>query len=610
MEKRTVLAIALSVVVLGAYFLIMNVVNPPKQVTPPAAAESGAPVSAQTSTQEIPQAPVSVSVPETSPISQDRYIPEPAAGENISRQAVIVETDLIKVVLTNSGGNIISFQLKDHLDGGEPVEMIYSGDFETQAFAIAFGNQEDVIYNRVHSEKRNFRVKQITDLIVEFSQEIYTAQGSYFTLTKRYEFMPREYMFELTVVMDGGHSLSSFNFGGAAYTLVFGPQIGPTFAKLDQRYEYRNYLTYKGKLKNEKVNDKGPLLINSQPSWAAIAGKYFALVAMPYASQYDLAFSTSRLEAKPTNTSRLFITKPVSNSSRIEDKYHFYLGPKNQESLNIYNRGDNGFKLRETGLVEVAATKGFLSPVEKVLKWFLMLFHKMIPNYGVAIIFLTLLVKIVFFPLTKKGSESTIRMQALAPKIKEIQTKYKDNQQKMNQEMADFYKKEGYNPMMGCLPMLLQLPIFIAMYNLFNNHFDLRGAMFIPGWIPDLSVPEAIYNFPEGFKLPIVGWTALRLLPFIYVGSQLLYGKVTQTPGQGGNTQMKFMLYAMPIIFFFILYDVPSGLLLYWVMSNILTMVQQVGINKYLAHKKAVSGVTDEPVKPVIAPWHKKKKRK
>ena len=156
--------------------------------------------------------------------------------------------------------------------------------------------------------------------------------------------------------------------------------------------------------------------------------------------------------------------------------------------------------------------------------------------------------------------------------------------------------------------MLLQIPIFFAMYNLFNSHFDLRGAEFIPGWIPDLSLPEAIYNFPDNFRLPLLGWNALRLLPFIYVGSQLLYGKVTQTPDQQGNKQMKMMLYAMPVIFFFVLYDVPSGLLIYWIMSNLLTMVQQLGLNKYMAKKKAAAAVS-EP-KPVIAPVGPKKKRK
>ena len=589
--------------------------QPSGQTSPDSVSPAGSADSAGPGTIVAGSAPAAEGIPETSsaPSSPDS-LPQaalPPIEEAAFPQDVTIETDLIKVLLTNRGGDISSFLLKNHKDHGEQVEMILTGGAEAQAFAVAFGNRDDVIAKKVKPENRYFRVRRISDLIVEFSQDYDTVSGGRFSLTKRYEFKPGEYMFELTISLNGGTTVGSFNFGGAAYTLIFGPQIGPKFEKLDARYEYRNYITYKGKMKTEKVNEKSPTIIDSNPSWAAIAGKYFTLIAMPYANQYELAFSAQPESGLPS-ASRLYITRLASSSSRMEDKYHFYLGPKNLESLSIYDRGDNGFKLRETGLVEIADTKGFLAPLEKALKWCLMFFHRLIPNYGIAIILLTLLVKLITFPLTKKGSESTIRMQALSPKIKEIQEKYKDNRVKMNAEMSAFYKKEGYNPLAGCLPMLIQLPIFFAMYNLFNSHFDLRGAMFIPGWIPDLSLPESIYNFPNNFRLPFLGWNALRLLPFIYVGSQLLYGKVTQTPDQKGNAQMKLMLYAMPVVFFFILYDVPSGLLIYWIMSNILTMVQQLGINKYVARKKAAMAAL-EPPKPVITPapgGQRKKKRK
>jgi YidC/Oxa1 family membrane protein insertase len=410
-------------------------------------------------------------------------------------------------------------------------------------------------------------------------------------------------MFELTDTLDGGYSVSSFNFSGNAYTLTFGPQIGPRFEKLDNRYDYRQYFTYtNGKRRNAKVND----IIDNQPAWAAISGKYFAFIAIPYLAQYNVTFSEKAEDGIPS-ASRFSIIRPAVNTPRVTDTYRFYIGPKTQETLAAYNTGRNEFGLKDTSLIEVASSRGILAPLENLLKWLLLVFYRIVPNYGFAIILLTLLVKIVFFPLTKKGSEATYRMQALAPKIKELQEKYKDNPKKLNAEMAEFYQKEGYNPISGCLPLLLQIPIFIAMYNLFNNHFDLRGAMFIPGWIPDLSVPEAVVNFPEGFRLPFLGWTALRALPFIYVGSQLIYGKVTQMPGQQSNTQMKMMLYVMPIVFFFILYDVPSGLLIYWIFSNILTMVQQVIINRYnLARQQS----QPEPIietKNVIAPKKKKK---
>ncbi|MCL2006900.1 MAG: membrane protein insertase YidC [Treponema sp.] len=590
MEKRTVLAIVLSSLVLFAFFTFQNMNAP-------------APEPAQTGRQEEAAPPVTTPVlAETSPITieDDLFLRLQEEDGPVPYQRVIIETDILQVELSNAGGNIVSYRLKQHFDFGDPVEMIFTGNNnESEAFAVAFGGLENVIGGRVQPDRRNFHVRQVSDLIVEFSQIFLLPGGEQFTMLKRYEFQPSEYMFELTVALDGGHSMNSFNFNGAAYTLIFSPQIGPKFDKLDQRYEYRRYHTYRGRLNTERVNDRGPTVITNQPSWAAVAGKYFTLAALPYLNQFELAFSTHSTEGVP-DSSHLYITRPAANTSRIEDRYHFYLGPKNEQNLSIYERGDNNFRLMNTGLVALSDTRGFLAPLERGLKWLLTMFYGFIPNYGVAILLVTLVVRLIMFPLTKKGSEASIRMQALSPKIKEIQERNKGNPQKLNAEMADFYKKEGYNPLSGCLPMLLQMPIFFAMYNLFNSHFELRGAMFIPVWIPDLSRPESIYDFPNDFSLPLLGWTAIRLLPFIYVASQMLYGKVIQTPTQqGSGAQMKMMMYAMPIIFFFVLYDVPSGLLIYWITSNVLTLVQQVILNKYMKHKKALAG--EPEAKPVIA---------
>jgi YidC/Oxa1 family membrane protein insertase len=205
---------------------------------------------------------------------------------------------------------------------------------------------------------------------------------------------------------------------------------------------------------------------------------------------------------------------------------------------------------------------------------------RVVPNYGVAIIILTIIVKGALWPLTRKSYESNARMQAVQPKMAEIKEKFKDNQQKQNEEMAKLYKKEGVNPLGGCLPLLAQFPFFLAMYGLFNNHFDLRGATFIPGWISDLSAPDVIIGFGD-FTIPLIGWTAIRGLPIIFVATQLLSTKLTQTPSATQSSgQMKFMQLGLPVIFFFILYNVPSGLLVYWIFSNILTVGQQYYYNK------------------------------
>jgi len=584
MEKRTVLAVVLSVVVLIVFYIVQGLFSPPRRETPSPerAGQQVTPIADQSlplTEQAPPNSPPMI--PDTNNTTAANQANTGADSGPEWEQRVTIETELLTVVLSSAGGDVVSWKLKNHKDNNDLVEMVLSGNNEAHAFTVAFGGLNAQPLSSL------FYVNRISEYTVEFYRDfsIPNNEAAQFRLIKRYDFKPRDYMFELTVSLDGGYTVPGFNFGGSAYTLSFGPQIGPRFEKLDNRYDYRQYITFNSqKRKMEKASETA--IISTNPKWAAISGKYFTCIAIPLLAQYDINFS-EKPEPGIASASRLNIVRPVLNSPRAIDIYRFYLGPKNQEALNVYNNGNNGFGLTDMQLVEVANTRGILSPLENLLKWLLLGFFKLIPNYGIAIILLTLLVKILFFPLTKKSSEATLRMQSVAPKIKELQEKYKDNRQKMNVEMTELYKKEGYNPLSGCLPMLLQIPIFFAMYNLFNNHFDLRGAMFIPGWIPDLSLPESILNFPDGFRLPLLDWTALRLLPFIYLGSQLLYGKVTQTPDQKSNTQMKMMLYVMPIVFFFILYNVPSGLLIYWIFSNLLTMVQQMAINKYLAPRRA-----------------------
>ncbi|MDR0599642.1 MAG: membrane protein insertase YidC [Treponema sp.] len=636
MEKRTVIAIILSGVVIFGWMFIQYALFPPSDRQAPRTEQgSGGQVPAAAPAPVVSPAPV-LTETETSagganaetaaagagigaidggkPLAGEETggTAEPAVLPPEQEERVIIETELIRAVLTSAGGDMVSYRLKEHNDKNENVEMILpvqenGSPRESHAFTLAFGGLEAA----ASPIQTYFRVTRPSPLTVEFSRDFSINSASStrsggpgtFTLTKRYEFRPGEYMFQLTVSVDSASPVS-LNFNNAAYTLAFGPQIGPSFQKLDQRYEYRQYYTLiNGKRKTEKVGEGTPTIIDTRFTWAAIAGKYFTAIVVPDNTLYELAFS-ARPEPGLSAASRMYLVRPGLSSARASDVYHFYLGPKNQETLGRYDTGDNSFKLRDQDFTKAASTSGILAPLESLLKLLLQLFYRLIPNYGVAIILLTLLVKVLLFPLTKKSSEMSVKMQALAPKIKELQEKYKDNPAKLNAEMGALYKKEGHNPLSGCLPLLIQMPILFAMYNLFSTHFDLRGAMFLPGWIPDLSLPESVYTFSS--SLPILGWDNIRLLPFIYVGSQLIYGFVTQTPEQQGNPSMKMMLYIMPVVFFFILYNVPSGLLVFWIMSNIFTLVQQIILNKYLAQKKAAQ-IAAEP-EPVIAPRRKKRR--
>jgi YidC/Oxa1 family membrane protein insertase len=550
---------------------------------PPAA--QPAPVSQVVQTPQVlpsdGEGPAQDAVPDGAPNGSGPLFVSGPVEDDIPVQTVSIETDLLSVTLTNEGGDITSFRLKEHKDGatsgGGDVDMIFSGDVPGHAFTVAFGDW------KAAPVTPRFKMTRASEYSVEFSREfLMDGTGQRFTLTKKYTFVKNEYMFQLEVGIDSGAQGPFLNFDGVSYTLGFGPQIGPAFTRLDEQQNYRRYFTYvNGKMRQEKVGVNATVEINSRFTWAALTGKYFALIAIPDALNYTAVFSRKQNDSGLAEASRLYLERPALQASRSTDVYRFYLGPKTQDFLGLYDNARNVFKYTDLQISKLGATSGFwsiLNPVEWVLKQILTFFNNIIHNYGVAIILLTILVKILMFPLTKKSSEGTLRMQMIAPKIKEIQEKYKENPQKMNMEMANLYKKEGYNPLSGCLPMLLQLPIFFAMYNLFNNHFDLRGALFISGWIPDLSLPESIWNFAP-FRIPILGWSDIRLLPFIYVASQLIYGRATQTPDTTGNPQMKLMLYVMPVMFFFILYNVPSGLLVYWIMSNLLTLVQQLVIN-------------------------------
>jgi YidC/Oxa1 family membrane protein insertase len=620
MEKKTVIAIVLSLVVVIGYYFIIQLIFPQRSAPGEVAlnAGSGGAAAVEGGAEGTREAGMT----QDAPVAADATIREAAESFSTSPRRIgddipggeeftVIKTDIVEAVFTNAGGNLVSFKLLKHNDGGSFVDMVLRGEASPRAFALAFGGRDAPPDTSLYNVQKNSSEE------LQFSAD-YELQGKIFTLIKTYTFVPGEYMFRLTVATRGGQSTPPLAFpsrnGNFAWTLSFGPQIGPKFTALDGRQDYRNYLTsVNGKLKTQKVSNTTDAIIDSSIGWAALAGKYFALIAIPDKTPYTYIFSMEPQERGLSTASRFFIERPPLGSTAQTDVFYFYMGPKTSAELEIYDT--NKSKLSNFDgyeLSSAANTSGFwaiLNPLEWLLKQLLSLFYNIIPNYGVAIILVTLLVKLILFPLTKKQSEGTLRMQAIAPKIKEIQEKYKDNPQKMNVEMGALYKKEGYNPLSGCLPMLIQIPIFFAMYNLFNNHFELRGAIFIPGWIPDLSLPEFIFSFAPA-KIPFLGWSELRILPFIYVGSQLLYGKVTQTPDQANNQQMKMMLYVLPVVFFFVLYNVPSGLLVYWIMSNVLQMIQQLIINKYSLKKKAAMKLSIENnTKKLIVPPKKRKRR-
>ncbi len=603
MDKNTIWAIVLSSLVLFASFFIQS-----KFFSKPQPAENTE-VQSQTlqNTANTPSAVNAVQGSDSMRLSAADSAEEPVEGEDAETEEVleereyVIETKTIKVRFTNRGGDIIGYELKDHSDGGTPVQMAENISPTNRAFALAFGGAANAIVNDL------FNAKIIDDRTIgfykKFSVTNSTGGQDSFTLVKQYTFDPEEYVFKLDITIDGAKSMSGLAFGDAAYTLRSSPQIGPYYNPKVDRYERRTFIFYtKEKVKKLNLSNGQVKVYDKGFSWAGIAGKYFVQQVVPLASSaiQSASYSTKNEVDNFQDAQLLLVRAPVSGSF-AQDSYYVYMGPKVEKNLGIYNNAaENNWKLSNLKLDE-ALGSGWLSWLETFLKFLMEFFYKLIPNWGVSIILMTILLKVAMFPLTKKSSVSTLKMQELQPRIKEIQDKYKNNPEKMNAEMGKFYKEAGYNPLSGCLPLLIQFPLIFAMFNLFNNYFEFRGAMFIPGWIPDLSVGDSIYIFPP--TIPLIGGSALRLLPIIYVASQLLFTKITQTASAnaaGGGNSMKLMMYGMPLFFFFMFYNAPAGLLLYWTVSNFLQLIQQMFINKIMHAKRVEMGLAEETKKPVL----------
>ena len=592
MEKNTILAIVLSsVIIIGGMTLIQ--LNAPDK--PPETVERTKTVE----TESAQAAPVKSSeVTVTDEKSVETAVSE-SAPELIEQDypvlTFIEETDQFKITFSTVGAVVLDIELIQELDEGEPISMVLDGGSGVGTFNMAFGGHDAEYITDVFSHEKIHRGKE---LIHRFSRD-YIKEGQLFTLTKSYRIIPGEYVIELIVSLEtsDGRAVPLLDGNEPAYTLTYGPQIGPTFEKIDGRYEIRDNVTWgpdtkSGKLKRILHKDKSKFVQSGNTvNWAAVVGKYFAVIVDPGSGSTTITWDGNPVEGQD-QASLLQISKPARRQSVIEDTYKYYIGPLDRENLSRYdNAEDNAFGFSGMSLQKAPKTSAVLFWLEAILRWLLEFFYKLVPNYGVAIILLTILIKAVLFPFTHKSYESTSKMQAVQPKLKALQEQYKGDTKKIQQKTAELYKAEGVNPMGGCLPMLFQFPIFIALYGLLNKYFPLRGAVFITGWINDLSAPEYIWKFANPIDLKIWTLEAIRLLPVLYLAGQLLTTKVTQAGQTGAQSgaQQKMLTLGMPIMFFFILYNMPSGLLLYWTAMNFVTIGQQL-VTNYVKKRKAAGG--------------------
>lgn len=501
----------------------------------------------------------------------------------------VINNESVSITFDPKGASISSIKLLQHDEKGQPVELLYREPDDMNAMMLYYGTDvatpiDDVFNYSVETKKIN-NGGSITQVTFHRDFEI-TKTGEKFTIEKRYAIpVDDEYMIQLAVtVKTSDGSTIPLNFNGNMYSISVGPQIGPAFDNLSGNYDYRRVIykrSDKGGRKN--VGFKNGLFTYDKEAvdWIGLTGKYFAFLLIPENEGMISSISATQFvnqEGIPQENT-IYMHRTSEAASSVTDIYSFYAGPQTAKTLKIYDRAsDNIFGLSDHHLKK-ALDVSWLSWLETALKWVLDGLYFVCRNYGVAIILLTILVKLMLIPISKKGLDSTAKMSALAPKIEEIKKKYANNPEAQNQAIAKLYQEEKINPMGSCLPMLLQFPIFIALYGLLNKNFDLRGAMFIPGWIPDLSIPDTIATLP--FSLPFLG-PQIHLLPIVYTLSMIFSMKITQTTNtaQTQKGMMWFMTYGMPIMFFFVMYNAPSGLLVYWTITNLISIIQQVYTNK------------------------------
>lgn len=316
-----------------------------------------------------------------------------------------------------------------------------------------------------------------------------------------------------------------------------------------------------GKVQRKKAPDlrKGPIVFPGQTYFVGLQNKYFLAAIVPQGENQG----PSRLWQVPSGDPHLpciageILVERATSLAASRVGYDVYVGPQDYQQVAAL-----GLRLEES--IDLGAS--WIRPLSRVILHVLIWIHDLIPNYGFTIIVFSTLMNLLFFPLTYRSTKSMRMMSALKPQLDALKEKYKDEPQKLSEATMRVYKEAGVNPLAGCLPILVQMPIFFALYAVLIRTIELRQAPFF-GWIHDLSQPDVIFHLP--FELPFIG-SGVCLLPIIMGITSYFQSKQTMV-----DPSQKMMLIMMPIMMTFIFFTMPSGLVLYWLTGNVFTIVSK-----------------------------------
>jgi YidC/Oxa1 family membrane protein insertase len=565
MEKRLMLAIALSIATIFGYQFFFEP-PAPRKGAPPAAIDNGGKVADNGS--------VASPAPAGAPAAAAAPVTAAASSPSAPARAIVVETPLLSATIDTEGGGLTSLRLPAYREkqgaagpgldilgaGGyrpRPLELSFEGSDPAFPALIGYGSDAPSRVTLAPGEKRSVLLSWQSPAGLRVTREFLFDAG-------RYDFEVKSSVTNgsaAPVKVARGVSLSQDYRGelaGDSYT--FKGLAASQGGKVN-RYSFKDI--GKGKIEKEPVK------------WAAADQKYFTLAVLP---EKEWALKSASLIGD--TGARAVIGEAEGSVLRPGEgavsTLKVYAGPK---------EGDHLAKAWPDlpSLVDY----GWFSFLARPLFWLLKASHRATGNFGLDIIVLTLLVKGALFPLSHKSMSSMKKIQELQPVMAKLKEKYKGDPQRMNQEVMNLYKTYKVNPLGGCLPLLVQIPFFIALYKVLLLSVELRHAPFAL-WIRDLSVPDQLFAITAGgFHLPV------RLLPLLMGGTMFLQQSMTPAGGMD-PTQQKMMLYIMPVVFLFMFWGFPAGLVLYWLLNNVLSIAQQAWYNRAFAREKAARDMVIE----------------
>ncbi len=484
-------------------------------------------------------------------------IPRPEIDDRPAR-TIVVETPFYQVHIPEKGACFSSFLLKKYKETADPdSDMLQMVDQDLPSGTIRIGLDKNSLPDLQTAKFVSNTPKDYVTVVNEPRKISFVYEDqSGLVLVKTYTFSPDTYLIDLTV--DIINDSEKTYHDGLVLTLA------NSISEEGQRYGFagpsvlvNNSLE---QIKIKKIKDKN--LISGSIKWIAYQDRYFITSILPSPPLE----ATFRLVLNNQNLASQLVTpvESLTPGTRNTHSFQVYVGPKSASILKSFGRE-----------LDRAVDFGMFDIIAKACLWLMNHIYGIIPNYGVAIIIMTLLIKILLWPLGSKSYKSMTEMKKIQPLMAEIREKHKNDKRKMNEEMMGLYRTYKINPMGGCLPMVVQIPVFFALYRMLYEAIELRHAPFI-GWINDLSAPDRLFRFD--FSVPFMQEPyGIPVLTLIMGGTMFLQQKMS--PPMGDPAQAKMMM-LMPVIFTVIFINFSSGLVLYWLVNNILSIAQQYYIQK------------------------------